>query len=183
MRFAVKKFHNCFGRIWSGVGRSMLFDMQHFFGIPRRYPKFPLEILAAALRAKNANAFFGLIVSFLIIFSTSGCAFLSNPQGVMALKRYSDNQAQIQIYVDKQVKLFDKLVSDLKDQKLEVGASQKEFMHLYGEPVLLRKADDPKGGEVLLYRHPTEYFNTDRVYAYFDDTGSLIRWEYKPYQP
>jgi hypothetical protein len=69
MRLAVKKFHNCLGRTWLGVSRSVLFGTRHFFGIPRRYPKSPKEILAAArakpprkgIRAKNANAFFGLI--------------------------------------------------------------------------------------------------------------------------
>ncbi len=120
------------------------------------------------------------IVSCLIIFFASGCALFTNPQGVMALKRYGDNQAQIQSYVDRQVKLFDKLVEDLKAQKLEAGTSQKDFMRLYGEPVLSSTTDDPQAGEVFLYRHPMEYFNTDRVYAYFDETGSLVRWEYKP---
>ncbi|MBU1367667.1 MAG: hypothetical protein KJ711_07635 [Candidatus Omnitrophica bacterium] len=36
-------------------------DTSIFPGIPRRFPQFPGEIVAAALRAKNANAFFGLV--------------------------------------------------------------------------------------------------------------------------
>src|SRR4030042_7195625 len=71
MQLAAKKFHNRLRRIFLGVTRGVPFGTRHFFGIPRRYPKFPLEILAAALRAKNAIAFFGLTV-FIIGMAVSG---------------------------------------------------------------------------------------------------------------
>ncbi|MBU2103200.1 MAG: hypothetical protein ABH865_01370 [Candidatus Omnitrophota bacterium] len=55
----VKKFHNRWRCISLGINHSGSFGMEHFFGIPHRYPKFPVEILAAALRAENTNAFSG----------------------------------------------------------------------------------------------------------------------------
>ena len=121
-----------------------------------------------------------LILICLIVWLAGGCALLSNPGGVLALKRYSDNQDQIQRYVDKQEKLFNKLLSNLKDEQLNTGMSKKQFIRTYGEPVLSWQADGPDKGEVLLYRYPTKYFNTDRVYAYFGESNKLTRWEYKP---
>ena len=121
------------------------------------------------------------ILSCLIVFFVNGCVVFTKAEGLLTLKRYGDSQAQMQRYVDKQVKLFDKLVSDLEADKLKVGISQRQFIRSYGEPVLSRELKEPEAGEVFLYRHPTEYFNTDRVYAYFDESKELIRWEYKPY--
>jgi len=123
-----------------------------------------------------------LIVSFVIVFFASGCAIFSKAEGLMRLKRYSDGQAEIERYVDKQADLFDQLVSDLEDGKLETGTSRKQFIRSYGDPVLANPVKNASGEEVLLYRHPLKYFNTDRVYAYFDSSQKLIRWEYKPYQ-
>ena len=123
-----------------------------------------------------------LIVSFIIAFFASGCVILSKAEGLMRLKHYSDGQAQIERYVNKQADLFDKLVSDLEEGKLEVGISQKQFIRNYGDPVLANPVRNSSGEEVLLYRYPLKYFNTDRVYAYFDSSQALIRWEYKPYQ-
>jgi hypothetical protein len=61
MQLIVRKLRNHLGYISLGINCGVPFGTGHFFGIPRRYPKFPMEILAAALRAKNAIAFFGLI--------------------------------------------------------------------------------------------------------------------------
>jgi len=120
-----------------------------------------------------------LILSCLIVFFASGCAIFTKTEGILTLKRYSDGQVQIQRYVDRQEKFFDKLVEDLKNDKLQPGISKRKFMRSYGVPILSRAGGDP-GEEVLLYRYPTKYFNSDRVYAYFDQSGKLIRWEYKP---
>jgi hypothetical protein len=38
-----------------------------------------------------------------------------------------------------------------------------------------------EAADVLLYRYSTKYFTSDKVYAYFDTSGKLTRWEYVPY--
>jgi hypothetical protein len=54
-----------------------LFGQWHFSGMPRRYPKFPVEILAAALWAKNAVAFFGpTFLGFFLDFAGFKSVFL-----------------------------------------------------------------------------------------------------------
>ena len=44
----------------------------------------------------------------------------------------------------------------------------------------IKKAESDLFQEVWLYRHPTEYFSTDKLYLYFDETSKLIEIEYKP---
>jgi len=109
----------------------------------------------------------------------SGCFFL--PESLKTLKSVGDSQDEIEVYLAKQIQLFNKLLIDLKNKDLKLGISEANFIYIYGEPVLSKKLTQPPGGIKLLYRHPTEYFKSDRVYLYFDQKDNLIRWEYKPY--
>ncbi|MBN3040925.1 MAG: hypothetical protein JW867_07340 [Candidatus Omnitrophica bacterium] len=116
---------------------------------------------------------------FLFIFAISGC---SSWQGLMTLKHYGDSQEEINLYVQRQEKLFFKLIEDLKSGKLKAGISKDRFIRLYGDPVLSDIDESSPDAEVLLFRHPTDFFKSDRVYAYFDQSEKLMSWDYKPYQ-
>ena len=119
-----------------------------------------------------------ILIICIILFSSQGCIFFNKE--IMTLKRAGDSQKQISSYIKKQVKLFDKLVGDLKNDKLKPGVSKSSIISIYGDPVLITKKPAPLYGEVLLYRHPTEFFNSDKVYLYFDGDWILIGWEYEP---
>jgi len=107
-----------------------------------------------------------------------GCFFL--PESLKTLKSIGDSQNEIGVYLARQLKLFNQLLVDLKDEAIEPGISKARFIRVYGEPILSKEVGDPSRGTVLLYRHPTEYFKSDRVYLYFDQEENLVRWEYKP---
>ncbi len=120
-----------------------------------------------------------LLISYLILFAMSGCFFL--PESLKTLKSVGDSQEEIEAYLEQQAEFFDKLLFDLKSDALEPGISKGKFIRIYGEPVLSKKVTGPLKGARLLYRHPTEYFKSDRVYFYFDEKEKLVRWEYKLY--
>jgi len=119
-----------------------------------------------------------LLISCLISLAMPGCFFL--PESLKTLKSVSDSQDEIEVYLARQVKLFNKLLTDLENEALGPGISKKRFIRIYGEPILSKEVSEPSGGIMLLYRHPTEYFKSDRVYLYFDEKEKLVRWEYKP---
>ena len=74
-----------------------------------------------------------------------------------------------------------KLKDDINNGRLRKGASKKYIIDAYFEPVLAKKsADDSGAKEILLYRNPTEYFQSDRIYLSFDNRGRLVSWELKP---
>ena len=108
-----------------------------------------------------------------------GCFFL--PEGLRTLKSVGDSQDEISAYLAKQLRLFNQLLIDLDDEAIEPGISKERFMRIYGEPILSKEVSEPSGGTMFLYRHPTEYFTSDRVYFYFDQEENLSNWEYKPY--
>lgn len=100
---------------------------------------------------------------------------------LLTLKSVSDNQRDIDIYLKKQEKGFTKLLADIRSNKLRKGESKNYLISTYFEPVLTKKAGDLKDiREVLLYRHPTEYFKSDRIYLYINNKGRLAYWELKP---
>ncbi len=117
-----------------------------------------------------------LAILAVIVFLT-GCA---KTQGLMTLKRLGKNQDQIEKYLQKQEAFFDKLVTDVKAEKIKVGISKRKFIIAYGDPILGRSHE--QSGEELLYRHPTNYFSSDKVYVYFDEAKKLTSFKYKPYK-
>ena len=120
-----------------------------------------------------------MLISCLILLAMPGCFFL--PESLKTLKSVGDSQDEISAYLTKQLELFNQLLVDLKGEAVEPGISKKRFIRIYGEPILSKEVSEPSEGTVLLYRHPTEYFKSDRVYLYFDREENLVRWEYKPY--
>ena len=88
----------------------------------------------------------------------------------------------MQRYLDRQTKLFSVLLNDLKHEKLRVGMTKIKFIKTYGEPIFSRKFEDGTNEELLFYRHPTKYFDSQKVYLFFDNSGKLIRWECNPFK-
>ena len=71
----------------------------------------------------------------------------------------------------------------LTREYMERRGADWRFIRTYGDPVLTVHSDQEASEvETLLFRHPTDYFTSDRVYATFDESGKLISWEHKPYQ-
>lgn len=100
---------------------------------------------------------------------------------LLTLKNVSDNQRDMDIYLKKQIKGFKKLLDDIKNDRLRKGESKNSIISTYYDPILTKQVGESKDiREVLLYRHPTEYFNSDRVYLYINNKGRLAYWEVKP---
>ena len=127
-----------------------------------------------------------LLVILLLISTCWGCAlvrFLQCHDKLMTLKRVGASQDEIGKYVERQEKLFLLLLDDIRNDRIKSGLSKTDVIDTYGDPILFREVvDRPSIKEALLYRHPTEYFSSDRVYLYFDDSGKLVYWEYKPHK-
>ena len=123
-----------------------------------------------------------IILSAFIVIYLEGCSSLRYTEQLLVLKRLSDSQRNINNYLGEQEKFFEKLLADIKKEKIELGTSKDDFLTNYGKPVLIRKDFKKSMGEVFLYRYPTKYFNSDKVYVYFDRFGKLVNLEHYPYQ-
>lgn len=123
-----------------------------------------------------------LFFIFLSLTLLQGCALFTKAPQLLTLKRLGDSQKQMELDVEAKKKNLEKLIKDIEADKLERGLSFKKFISRYGEPVLEKEVK--KGGRMkkLLYRHPVEYFNTDKVYLYFDSNLELAAWKYEKKQ-
>lgn len=100
---------------------------------------------------------------------------------LLTLKSVSDSQRDIDIYLQKQEKGFSRLMNDINNNQLSKGKSRRSIIQDYSEPILVKKTNGENSiREILLYRKPTECFNSDRVYLYIDNKGKLAYWELKP---
>lgn len=115
-----------------------------------------------------------------LIFIFQGCALFTKAPQLLTLKRLGDNQKQMQRHVDKKKKYLEKLINDLKNKKLKKGTTYKRFIRSYGEPVLEKDVQKGDLQKRLLYRNPVQYFNTDKVYIYFNQQLELIAWKHIP---
>lgn len=112
----------------------------------------------------------------------SGCGFLKCPGKLLLLKSLRDNQVDIQRYIERQEKLFEVLVKDIKTSRLSTGLPSSIIIKKYGEPVLIREnKEECPSCRVFLYRRPVDYFSSDKVYLYFDSKDELSSWEYRPF--
>lgn len=129
-----------------------------------------------------SKLFFFFCLAALFVFQ--GCALISKAPQLLTLKRLGDSQDQMARYIEKQKKNLNKLISDVNDGKLHKGLSYQEIITAYGGPVLSWDRDPEQKGisKELLYRHPTEYFDTDRIYLYFGQDLKLSGWDYQPAQ-
>jgi hypothetical protein len=121
---------------------------------------------------------FFLLISF--IFLSSGCALFTKAPQLLTLKRLGDNQKLMERDIEKKKKNLTKLINDIKADKLKKGTSYNRCIRIYGEPVLEKLTAKDSEEKRLLYRHPTEYFDTDKVYLYFNQQLELVAWKYIP---
>jgi hypothetical protein len=116
-------------------------------------------------------------------FIVTGCASMRYSEQLQTLKEIGKSQKEIQRYIDEQEVFFYKLRDVVKNNQLQPGIPKRDFINTYGEPIISREvSNNPPIKEVLLYRHPTHYFSSDRIYLYFDESDKLVYWEYKPSQ-
>jgi hypothetical protein len=117
------------------------------------------------------------------IFSLSGCAKVQHLPQLLTLKSYSDHGEAADSFVNAANALFEKLKTDIIEQRLYPKTSASQILKTYGQPVHKELVErDGSQFEQWLYRHPTEAFKTDKVYLLFDSAGFLANWEVLPYQ-
>ncbi|MBU1999221.1 MAG: hypothetical protein ABIG46_00470 [Candidatus Omnitrophota bacterium] len=118
-----------------------------------------------------------IIFYILAIVLIGGCASGYNTQGLLMLKRLGDNQKGIEVYIESQVKGLSRLRKDIVEGRLGAEIIKQDIADNYLEPIVCR---DVKGKERCLYRHPTKYFNTPRVYLFFNKEEKLLSWKLQP---
>ena len=109
-----------------------------------------------------------------------GCITADEMHGLLTLKHLSDNQAHQEKYMKIQEAKFQKLLQYVKEEKLEPGRSKKWILAAFGEPILTKAIEDGvEAKESLMYRHPDQFFGSEKVYLFLDGKQTLTGWRYE----
>ncbi len=120
-----------------------------------------------------------LLAAAVLFLALAGCAVVDQNDQITALEKYDESKAEIAKYVKKQEENFNRLKDDIKNGLLQKGSSEGEIVFNYGDPVFCK--DAALQGAVkksCLYRYPTKYFDTNKVYLNFDENDKLYSWEF-----
>ncbi len=117
--------------------------------------------------------------SFLLVLTSLGCTLYKKAPQLRTLKSLAQSQQEMSLYVEEKEANFVRLTKDIQAGRLAEMTSYEEIIAYYGEPVLRRNFQKEGLAKELLYRHPTEYFDTDKVYLYFDSNLKLDSWIYQ----
>jgi len=70
---------------------------------------------------------------------------------------------------------------DYERGRLTKGTTRRRILSRYGEPISMKAIeDDPYLLEHFVYRHPEEFFGSEKIYLYFDKDSKLTDWQYQP---
>jgi hypothetical protein len=111
-----------------------------------------------------------ILINLLVLFIFFGCS-----GRIFNLICLNSSVSSLQKETDISQTKFDKLLEDIKLDKLKSGLSKQNIMRFYGEPVLVKRIGSSPGEE-WLYRAPLEYFETPKVYLIFDSQEELLKW-------
>ena len=118
-----------------------------------------------------------LAMSFLVL---AGCAKLAHLDQLLTLKGLSDEQAQMGKEIERQDAKFERLVAAVEEGSISQYKSPKSVSAQFGPPVYIEKdEEDGRPLEVWVYRYAARFFDSPKVYLYWDRSGQLVRWEYQ----
>ena len=123
-----------------------------------------------------------LLFSAIIIFS--GCAKLAHLQELLTLKAMSDEADKTDKYVKEQDRKFGLLLEAKKDGTIESYKDKKTIVKKFGDPVFCRNETKlNREVEECLYRYAKKFFDSEKIYFYFDSSGQVVTWEFHASEP
>ncbi|MBI5024528.1 MAG: hypothetical protein HZC18_05940 [Candidatus Omnitrophica bacterium] len=117
-------------------------------------------------------------MSFLVL---AGCAKLAHLDQLLTLKAVSDEQAQMGKEIERQDARFESLVTAVEEGSITKYKSQESVTGQFGPPIFTERLEENgRPLDVWVYRYAARFFDSPKVYLYWDQAGNLIRWEFTP---
>ncbi len=115
-----------------------------------------------------------------IVCLLGGCAKIKHLDQLLLIKGLSDEQIAIDAYIEEQEGYFDQLLTEINEGSFDAYQTKKQIVKSFGEPISIDTLNDNGPAvELWLYRPPTEYFDTKKVYMYFNQEGRIVDWNYQ----
>jgi len=119
-----------------------------------------------------------ILIFAVLVFS--GCAKVKHLDQLLTLKGLADEQVAMNQYIEKQDQIFELMLEKAKAGTLDQYLNKRKILRTFGDPIFVKhvKRDDQEL-ESWMYRYSTEFFDSEKIYLYFDLDGNIVNLEYK----
>ena len=110
----------------------------------------------------------------------SGCAKVQHLDQLLTLKGLADEQAKLGRYVEAQDQKFELMIEEVKAGTLDQYLNKRKILKVFGDPIYIKHVSkNDQELESWLYRYSTEFFDSEKIYLYFDSDDNLVESQYK----
>jgi len=118
-----------------------------------------------------------ILKMLLIMVFIAGCSTIS---GINRLQDLSLSRDEQEVYVREQENKFKQLLKDFSSGAIKNGVSREKIIEMYGEPITIKEIKTGSSAEEeLMYRHPAQFFGSEKIFMYFDKNGNLRDIKYQ----
>ena len=143
------------------------------------YPDFPVP--DHRITGYSLMTLFRTFLLMFIVVLLTGCAKLQHLDQLLTLKGLSDEQTQMGQEIERQDARFERLAAAVEEGSISEYKDQKSVTGQFGPPIFTEKVqEDGRPFEVWVYRYAARFFDSPKVYLYWDQSGQLARWEFTP---
>jgi len=91
----------------------------------------------------------------------------------------ADEQVKMNKYVEEQDQRFEQMLSEVQAGTLDQYLNKKKIVRAFGNPIHVKHVNkNDQELESWLYRYSTQFFDSEKIYLYFDPNDNLVESEY-----
>jgi len=118
-------------------------------------------------------------VLFLTFIVLGGCAKVQHLDQLLTLKSLADEQVVMGQYVEEQNQKFELMIKEVEAGTLDQYLNKKKILRTFGDPIHVKHVNkNDQELESWLYRYSTQFFDSEKIYLYFDTDDNLVESEY-----
>jgi len=118
-------------------------------------------------------------ILFLALIGLSGCAKVQHLDQLLTLKALADEQVVMGQYVEEQNQKFELMIEEVKAGTLDQYLNKKRILRTFGNPIHVKHINkNDQELESWLYRYSMQFFDSEKIYLYFDPDDNLVESEY-----
>ena len=111
----------------------------------------------------------------------SGCASSGRMERLLTLKALANEQKNLNAYIEEQDKKFESLLEAARKGAIDQYVDRESIKKNFGDPVYVKQVEhNGESQEEWLYRYVTKFFDSEKVYLYFNGEGKLVKWKKQP---
>jgi len=120
-----------------------------------------------------------IVILFLTVLVFSGCAKVQHLDQLLTLKGLADEQVKMGQYIEEQDQRFELMLSEVRAGTLDQYLNKRKIVKAFGNPIHVKHVNkNDQELESWLYRYSTQFFDSEKIYLYFDPDDNLVESEY-----